>query len=77
MKLKDNNSRLRLLLVEKALLDNPEGLKMSEIISYLQQHDLTAERKTILQDLYALNYLYDVQYTRCGHRHILRRLPES
>ena len=72
MKLKDNCPRLRLLLVEKVLLDNPDGLTMNEIMCYLHQHNLTAKRQTVYDDLTALNYLYDVQYKK--PRHIIRKL---
>lgn len=77
MKYQENNTKLRILLVEKVLLDHPEGLKMTEILCYLHQHFIKVERKTIYTDLQALNYLYDVHYSHKKKRFILKRLPND
>lgn len=77
MKYKENNTRLRVLLLEKVLLEHPEGLSMTEILCYLHQHFIKVERKAIYTDLQALNYLYDVQYDRKKYRYILKRLPND
>ena len=77
MKCKENNTRLRVLLLEKALLEHPEGLSMTQILCYLHQHFIKVERKTVYVDLQALNYLYDVQYDRKKRCFILKRLPND
>lgn len=77
MKCKENNPRLRILLVEKVLLENPEGLSMAQILCYLHQHFIKAERKSIYTDLQALSYLYDVQYSKKQNRFILKRLQND
>lgn len=77
MKYKENNSRLRVLLVEKVLLENPGGVSMAQILSYLHQHFIKVERKTIYADLQALNYLYNVQYNRKKNCFTLKRLPND
>ena len=77
MKFQENNTKLRVLLLEKVLLEHPEGLSMTEILSYLHRHFIKVERKTVYADLQALNYLYDVQYDRKKYRYILKRLPND
>lgn len=77
MKSKENNTRLRVLLLEKALLEHPEGLSMNQILCYLHQHLIKVERKTIYTDLQALNYLYDVQYDTKKRCYTLKRLPND
>ena len=73
--MKCQENKLRLLLVEHMLLGNPQGLSMKQIISRLQQHNITSERKAIYGDLIALNYIYDVQYK--NGLHTICRLPRS
>lgn len=77
MKCQENNTRLRVLLLEKLLLEHPEGQSMAEILCYLHQHFIKVERKTIYIDIQALNYLYDVQYSHKKKRFILKRLPKD
>lgn len=63
-----HDHRRRILAVEGLLLGNPKGLSMKQILDKLERYyDISADRKAIYQDLYALSYFYDVQQLRIGN----------
>ena len=61
---KGNNQKCKLLYLIKvmeSLTDDEHSLTMSEIISELEKHEITAERKSIYSDLETMRELgYDV-----------------
>ena len=69
--MKSSDLKIRLIAVEKLLRDNPKGLTVKQILSYLElQFNITAERKTIYDDISVLTLLYDIQKIQKGHKTI-------
>ena len=67
--MKTSDLKIRLIAVEKLLRDNPKGLTVKQILSYLElQFNITAERKTIYDDINVLTLLYDIQKIQKGHK---------
>jgi predicted DNA-binding transcriptional regulator YafY len=64
----EKNVRLRLLYVMELFVertDEEHGVKMQEILAWLAEHNLTGERKSIYEDIRALQeYGLDIRYTQ-------------
>lgn len=69
---KSSNQKLKIMYLSKILeekTDNEHGLTMSEIIAELDRYGVKAERKSIYDDLEALNYLgMDVEKELNGNK---------
>ncbi len=53
----EKNSRLRLLLVMEQMIeytDAEHGVSMQEILEWLEQHGIAGARKSVYEDIYAL-----------------------
>lgn len=60
--MKTSNTKIRLLAVEKFLMDNPQGVTMKQILSYLEyQFHITADRKSIYDDIRVLTLFHNIQ----------------
>ena len=62
------NARLRLLLIMEQILeqtDEEHGITMQDMIDWLAEHDITGERKSIYEDIHALQeYGLDIRYVQ-------------
>ena len=62
------NVRLRVLYVMELFVEQTDadnGVTMKEILDWLEEHDLTGERKSIYEDIRALQQFgLDIQYTQ-------------
>lgn len=67
MKLKDN--RIRLLLVYKLICESDEThpVTMKDIAAWLDKNDISWNRKTIYEDLDAIEIM-DVRFRRTEHK---------
>ncbi len=62
----DRNTKLRLLAVEQILNEKP--LNASEIIDVLEKkYNVTADRKSIYDDIAVLTRFYNVQVNKRGY----------
>ena len=62
------DSRLRILAVEKILLDNPQGKSVAQIINALEcLYQIKADRKTLYADFAALTFFHNLQTYRKGN----------
>ncbi len=62
------DSRLRILAVEKILLDNPQGKSLKQIINALEcLYDIKADRKRLYIDFAALTFFHNLQTYRKGN----------
>ncbi|MBO5934059.1 MAG: hypothetical protein J6Q94_01085 [Clostridia bacterium] len=65
--MKKSDTKIRVIVVEKLLRDNPKGMTVKQILFYLElQFNITADRKSIYDDICVLTLLYDVQKIRKG-----------
>lgn len=63
--MKTSDTKIRLLAVEKFLKDNPQGVTMKQILSYLEyQFHITADRKSIYDDIRVLTLFHNIQMIR-------------
>lgn len=64
----EKNVRLRILLVMELIIQetNPEhGVTMAEIIAWLAEHNIAGERKSIYEDIHALQeYGLSIRYVQ-------------
>ncbi|MCI7061162.1 MAG: hypothetical protein MR965_03035 [Lachnospiraceae bacterium] len=62
------NVRLRVLYVMELFVEQTDadnGVTMKEILDWLEEHDLTGERKSIYEDIRALQQFgLDIQYNQ-------------
>ncbi len=60
------NVRLRVLFLMELFVsqtDSKHGVTMSDMLEWLEEHDLTAERKSIYEDIRALKeYGLEIEY---------------
>jgi Fe2+ or Zn2+ uptake regulation protein len=70
MRKAEANTKLRVLLIERLLRRNPQGLTVPEILAALERNNISANRKTIYDDLAILTLLYPVDVRREGMRTI-------
>jgi len=70
---RSENQKLKLLYLQKILLektDDEHGLSISEIIKELENYDITAERKSLYDDIASLNkFGLEVAKQKTGNRH--------
>lgn len=73
----ERNVRIRLLLVMELLVektDEEHGVSMKDILDWLAEHNIAGERKSIYEDIYALQeYGLDIGYYREDKTYRLRR----
>lgn len=63
--MKTSDTKIRLLAVEKFLKDNPQGVTIKQILSYLEyQFNITADRKSIYDDINVLTLFHNIQKIR-------------
>jgi predicted DNA-binding transcriptional regulator YafY len=64
----EKNVRLRLLYVMELFIERTDaehGVRMQDILEWLADHNLTGERKSIYEDIHALQqYGLDIRYTQ-------------
>lgn len=62
----EKNVRLRMLYVMELLVEQTDanhGVTMQDILAWLEEHNLTGERKSIYEDIHALQQFgLDIQY---------------
>lgn len=62
----EKNVRLRLLYVMELFVEQTDadnGVTMQEILGWLEEHNLTGERKSIYEDIHALKQFgLDIRY---------------